>query len=132
MSSGSQDEFTGLEFNIFDMLGLTPNESAKSFAEIWYQVFLWALFTSIFVHAIAAIMAFLRLRKHKYGRWMSVIIIVMGVLSPLTGGIITSATIAGFYRGSDFEMKPFFAFIWGLGQTVVVLVISFSRILATL
>jgi uncharacterized membrane protein (DUF441 family) len=51
---------------------------------------LWALFTSIFVHAIAAIMAFLRLRKHKYGRWMSVIIIGMGVLSPLTGGVITS------------------------------------------
>lgn len=132
MSSEPENEFTGPAFDIFDMLGLTPNESAKSFAEIWYQVFLWALFTSIIVHAIAAIVAFLQLRKHKYGRWVSVIIIVMGVLSPLTGGVITSATIAGFYRGSDFEMKPFFAICWGLGQTVVVVVISFSRILATL
>ncbi|XP_052059657.1 transmembrane protein 170B-like [Mytilus californianus] len=131
MSSGSQDEFT-TPFNIFDMLGLTPGESAKSFAEIWYQVFLWALFTSIFVHAIAAILAFIRLRKHKIGRWMSLVIIVMGVLCPLTGGVITSATIAGFYRGSDFEMKPFIALLWGLGQTVVVIVVSFSRILATL
>lgn len=58
--------------------------------EIWYQVFLWALFTSIFVHAIAAILAFVRLRKHKIGRWMSLVIIVMGVLCPLTGGVITS------------------------------------------
>lgn len=31
MSSGPQDEFTP-PFNIFDMLGLTPGESAKTFA----------------------------------------------------------------------------------------------------
>jgi hypothetical protein len=36
--------------------------------EMWYQVFLWALFSSIFVHVIAAAIAFATLRKHKFGK----------------------------------------------------------------
>ena len=42
------------------------------FSEMWYQVFLWALFSSIAVHVIAAAIAFGTLRKHKFGKWVSV------------------------------------------------------------
>ena len=45
---------------------------------------------------------------------------------------VSGAAIAGVYRASDFIMMPFYALVWGVGQTVVVVVISFSRILATL
>ncbi|XP_012537942.1 transmembrane protein 170A isoform X4 [Monomorium pharaonis] len=38
-----------------------------SFAEMWYQIFLWALFSSIFVHTIAGAICFATLRQHKYG-----------------------------------------------------------------
>jgi hypothetical protein len=37
-------------------------------SEMWYQIFLWALFSSIFVHVIAAAIAFATLRKHKFGK----------------------------------------------------------------
>ncbi|GFS23913.1 transmembrane protein 170A-like [Elysia marginata] len=99
---------------------------------MWYQVFLWALFSSLFVHIVAALIAFLRLRKHHIGRWIPLAILTMGVLSPLTGGVVSSAAIAGVFRASDFVMWPFYALMWGVGQTFVVIVISFSRILATL
>jgi hypothetical protein len=36
--------------------------------EMWYQVFLWALFSSIFVHVIVAAIAFATLRKHEFGK----------------------------------------------------------------
>ena len=35
---------------------------------MWYNVFLWAMFSSIFIHSVAAIIAFLVLRKHAVGR----------------------------------------------------------------
>ena len=60
------------------------------FTEIFYNIFLWTLFSCVLVHIFAAAIAFCRLRQHKIGRWMPLLIIVMGFLSPLTGGAISS------------------------------------------
>lgn len=118
--------------SIINVIGLKSSNKLNGFLEIWYQVFLWALFSSMFVHVIAALIALCRLRKHKIGRWIPVLIFGMGVLSPCTLGAVTSAAIAGFYRASDVEMMPFYALLWGLGQTIISMVFSFTRILATL
>ncbi|XP_069111987.1 transmembrane protein 170B-like isoform X2 [Argopecten irradians] len=118
--------------SIINVFGLTSSDTLNGFAEMWYQVFLWALFSSIFAHVVAALIAFCRLRKHRYGRWIPAVMLSMGVLSPLTGGVITSAAIAGFYRGSDFVMKPFYALCWGAAQTMFMVFVSFTRILSTL
>jgi hypothetical protein len=114
------------------IVGVSPRDPIKGFAEMLYQTFLWALFSSILVHVVAAAIAFGRLRKHKIGRFTPVAIIAMGFLWPITGGAITSAAIAGVYRASGFEMAPMYALAWGVGQTIVVIFISFTRILATL
>ncbi|XP_013383571.1 transmembrane protein 170A-like [Lingula anatina] len=129
----SSDDFEVNEVDsIENVIGLTPGDPLDGFVEIWYQVFLWALFSSIFVHLIGAAIAFGRLRKHKLGRFTPALILLMGVLGPLTGGVITSAAVAGVYRTSGFEMKPLYALVWGVAQTVIVIFISFTRILATL
>ncbi|WAR13183.1 T170A-like protein [Mya arenaria] len=118
--------------SIINVIGLKPSDPVKSFGGIWYQVFLWALFSSMFVHIIATVIAFCRLRKHKMGRWIPVAIFVVGVVSPVTLGVVSSAAIAFFYRASDVEMAPFYALLWGLGQTIIGIIFSFTRILATL
>ncbi|ELU14341.1 hypothetical protein CAPTEDRAFT_106761 [Capitella teleta] len=118
--------------SIENVIGLSPRDPLNGFAEMWYQVFLWALFSSILVHFVAAAIAFGRLRKHKLGRFIPAIVLVMGLFSPLTGGVVTSAAIAAVYRASGFEMAPLYALVWGVGQTIVVIFISFTRILATL
>ncbi|KAL4234795.1 hypothetical protein ACF0H5_006437 [Mactra antiquata] len=118
--------------SLINVIGLKPSDPLDGFGEIWYQVFLWALFSSLFVHIIAALIAFCKLRKHRIGRWIPLGIITMGVISPITLGSVSSAAIAGFYRASDVEMMPFYALLWGLGQTMIALVFSFTRILATL
>ena len=121
-------EFESIE----KIIGFSPRDPLNGFAEMWYRIFLWALFSSILVHFVAAAIAFSRLRRHKIGRFVPAIIFVMGLLSPLTGGVVTSVAIAGVYRASGFEMAPLYAFVWGVGQTIVVIFISFTRILATL
>ncbi|KAH9509480.1 hypothetical protein Btru_045997 [Bulinus truncatus] len=103
-----------------------------SFVEMWYQIFLWALFSSLFVHVVATLIAFLRLRKHPIGRWIPLAILAMGFLSPLTGGVISSAAIAGVIRASGITIVHYHALVFGVGHTFLVVVVSFVRILATL
>ncbi|XP_072278995.1 transmembrane protein 170A [Pyxicephalus adspersus] len=103
-----------------------------SFPEMWYGVFLWALVSSLFFHIPAGLLALFTLRHHKYGRFMSVGILLMGIVGPISAGILTSAAIAGVYKAAAKEMIPFEALVLGVGQTFCVLIVSFLRILATL
>ncbi|XP_043351296.1 transmembrane protein 170A isoform X3 [Dermochelys coriacea] len=107
-------------------------EGAQSLKKMWYGVFLWALVSSLFFHIPAGLLALFTLRHHKYGRFMSVSILLMGIVGPISAGILTSAAIAGVYRAAAKQMIPFEALTLGVGQTFCVMVISFSRILATL
>ncbi|NXA41603.1 T170A protein, partial [Eudromia elegans] len=109
-----------------------PYGAACRPAEMWYGVFLWALVSSLSFHLPAALLALFTLRRHKYGRVMSLSLLLMGVVGPITAGILTSAAIAGVYRAAGKKMIPFEALILGVGQTFCVVVVSFLRILATL
>ena len=56
-----------------DDLGKVPDMVATegpltSGIDIWYEVFVWALFSSLFIYSLAAAGAFFTLRKHKFGR----------------------------------------------------------------
>lgn len=104
----------------------------KTFGEMWYHIFIWSLYSSVFVHTCAAFIAFVTLRKHKFGRFFSILILVFGVVSPATSGIVSSAAIAFVHSASSLQMTPVYALIWGIGQTVLSACIGYTRILATL
>lgn len=119
--------------SVWNILGLSPTKvPMDSFGAMWYHVFVWGLFSSLFVHLLAASVAVLALRKHGLGRWLPILILAMGIIAPLTGGVITSAVIAYVYKASNFVMDPKYALIWGTGQTALAVVMSYTRILATL
>lgn len=122
---------TDLE-RIVDVLNLADNTPLVTFAEMWYQVFLWALFSSVLVHTIAAVIAFTTLRKHHFGKFFPIIILVMGTFAPLSSGVVSSAAIAFVYRASSLQMDPLYALFWGVGQTILAAAVGFTRILATL
>uniref|UniRef100_A0A8V0Y9R4 Transmembrane protein 170B n=1 Tax=Gallus gallus TaxID=9031 RepID=A0A8V0Y9R4_CHICK len=103
-----------------------------SSTEMWYWVFLWALFSSLFVHGAVGVLMFVMLQRHRQGRLISVIVVSIGFLGSVTGAMITSAAVAGIYRVAGKNMAPLEALVFGVGQTVLTLIISFSRILATL
>ncbi|XP_075433154.1 transmembrane protein 170A isoform X2 [Ascaphus truei] len=114
------------EIMLHNLLGI------PSSVEMWYGVFLWAVVSSLFFHIPAGLLGLFTLRHHKYGRFMSVGILLMGIVGPISAGILTSAAIAGVYRAAAKEMIPFEALLLGVGQTFCVLIVSFLRILATL
>lgn len=114
------------------VLSLQQSDALDSFPKMWYHVFLWALFSSILVHTVAALIAFLTLRKHKFGKYFPIAILLMGVLTPAVTGIVSSAAIAFVYRASSYPMNPLIALFWGCGQTFIMGCMGFTRILATL
>uniref|UniRef100_A0A3Q2Y0B0 Transmembrane protein 170B n=1 Tax=Hippocampus comes TaxID=109280 RepID=A0A3Q2Y0B0_HIPCM len=101
-------------------------------SEMWYWVFLWCLFSSLFVHGVVGLLMFIMLQRHKRGRLITVVLVSVGFLASLSGGVITSAAIAGVYRVAGKDMAPLEALLLGVGQTSLSVIISFSRILATL
>uniref|UniRef100_H0VE19 Transmembrane protein 170B n=1 Tax=Cavia porcellus TaxID=10141 RepID=H0VE19_CAVPO len=107
-------------------------QACATVPEMWYWIFLWALFSSLFVHGAAGVLMFVMLQRHRHGRVISVIAVSIGFLASVTGAMITSAAVAGIYRVAGKNMAPLEALVWGVGQTVLTLIISFSRILATL
>ncbi|XP_069769491.1 transmembrane protein 170B [Narcine bancroftii] len=121
-----------INLTVQQVLSLWAHGTLQHFTEMWYWVFLWALFSSLFLHGAVGLLMFIMLQRHKQGRVVSVIAIVVGFLASITGGMITSAAVAGVYRVAGKTMAPLEALVFGAGQTVLTVVISFSRILATL
>ncbi|ODN04046.1 Transmembrane protein [Orchesella cincta] len=122
--------FTG--FDITSIISFSQSDQLKTFSDMWYRVFLWAFLSSIIVHVIGALIAFGTLRKHRVGRFFPLLVLLMGIVNPGTTGLITSAVIAFIYKASILQMTPFYAFVYGVGQTGVAAAFSFTRILATL
>ena len=48
----------------------TAPEPLATGKEIWYEVFVWCFFSSVTLYSMAAGVAFLTLRKHKFGRYL--------------------------------------------------------------
>ncbi|XP_010871833.2 transmembrane protein 170B [Esox lucius] len=104
----------------------------QHFTEMWYWVFLWCLFSSLFVHGAVGLLMLVMLQRHRRGRVITLVLVSVGFLASLAGGVITSAAVAGVYRVAGKDMAPLQALVFGVGQTTLSVIISFSRILATL
>ncbi|XP_053469316.1 transmembrane protein 170B [Ictalurus furcatus] len=104
----------------------------QHFTEMWYWVFLWCLFSSLFVHGAVGLLMCVMLQRHKRGRLITLVLISAGFLASVIGGVLTSAVVAWVYRVAGKDMAPLEALVFGVGQTTLAILISFSRILATL
>lgn len=104
----------------------------QHFTEMWYWVFLWTLFSSLFVHGAVGLLMLVMLQRHKRGRLITLVLVSVGFLASLSGAVITSAAVAGVYRVAGKDMAPLEALVFGAGQTTLSIIISFSRVLATL
>ena len=116
----------------FSVLGVSASDPLNTFAEIWFHLYMWTLFSSIFVHIGAGLASVALLWKHPKARCVTPVFLLSGLLTPVLYGAVSSAAIAFVYRASAYPLEPFYALILGVSQTVLGLGIAFSRILATL
>ena len=88
------------------------------------------LASSLMVHLCAVITSLCGLYKHKYARFYSILLVINGLLVPLTVGLLTSGmflgvtqllkiflvAIGGVYQIVHWQMEPWMALLWGVGQ----------------
>jgi len=70
--------------------------------------------------------------KYKYNVCFTLSILVHGLVFPLTLGAATSAAFAWASYHTTLVLPPFYAFVFGVGQTVVYMFVAFTKVLATL
>lgn len=46
----------------------SSDQNLESFSELWQGIFLWGFFFIFLIHIVSAFIAFVMLRRHKYGR----------------------------------------------------------------
>ncbi|XP_025902818.1 transmembrane protein 170B isoform X2 [Nothoprocta perdicaria] len=87
----------------------------RHLTEMWYWVFLWALFSSLFVHGAVGVLMFVMLQRHRQGRLISVIMVSIGFLGSVTGAMITndrsfklSGLLGSFYQHVENQENPLF------------------------
>lgn len=80
----------------------------------------------MFIHSM------LYLNLNSIHRFYSIIILLMGVVTPLTTGAVTSAVVSFVYENSGLVMARWHVALWGVGQTFCGACFGFTRILAVL
>lgn len=107
--------------------------AAEHLRRLWYQMFLSSLISSIILHAIGSAVLFIRLRKHMYTKWLIIVIILAGIVTPLILGNINNILIASILVFSGrYDLPLYAAILIGLCQTIFVVTIGFLKILQTL
>ncbi|KAL7012140.1 hypothetical protein ACKWTF_014655 [Chironomus riparius] len=117
--------------SIRDVIRFTQTKSLKDFLPIWWHIFLWHCVSSIVICGICGTICFYLLRRHKFGRFFSILIVIWGVLSPIVPGVISSIFIA-WIQSVSVAISPLVAFFWGCGLTLLGIFLGVTRILATL
>merc|ERR1711973_364754 len=108
------------------------NDSLEGPLEMIWWIGIWVLFSSIMLHLFAVVISIIGLYKHSQARWYSLVLLINGLIFPLTVGLLTSSVISGVYHSVGWRMNPIIAFLWGVGQTLILLTVSMCRLLCTL
>ncbi|MFH4983026.1 hypothetical protein AB6A40_009735 [Gnathostoma spinigerum] len=120
-----------VDFSLWKVLTLRHHEMTQ-FWEMWLGITAWMAVSYITIHLTAALVAMIMLRKHS---WMVMIVLPMiavAFIYPATIGALTSASIALTFSSADKAINSTACMILGCSQTLFIVVLSFSRILATL
>ncbi|KAK6105545.1 T-cell receptor beta chain ANA 11, putative [Brugia malayi] len=122
---------TTSNYSLWKVLTLS-GEDISSFWEMFLGITLWMVISYAFVYIIVALISMIMLRNHPWMFIYAASIFGMAILGPATVGALTSASIALMFTSADKAISCWHCMVLGSAQTLAVVIISFSRILATL
>ncbi|TKR92780.1 hypothetical protein L596_007360 [Steinernema carpocapsae] len=118
-------------YSLWSVLTLS-GDKMNVFWEIWLSILIWMLISYTFVHLMAGVLSLIMLRRHSWMPFLTMPFLVMFLVGPVTLGAITSATIALTYTTASSVIACWLCAVYGVTQTIAVLLVSFSHLLATL
>ncbi|VDD93139.1 unnamed protein product [Enterobius vermicularis] len=119
------------QHSIFSVLTLNA-EFYVSFLDIWLGILLWMSVSYVIVYLTAVAVSCLALRKHPWFPLFSIPLLAMAFIGPATFGAVTSASIALPLAAANKAITSVQCMFLGCIQTLSLIIISFTKILATL
>lgn len=106
-----------------------PNQKLETFPELWRGIFLWGFFSILLIHIVSAIIAFLMLRRHKYGRFSAACVLLFGMCTAFVMCAATSAAVGFVLYQAKITLQPIQAMMCGIAQTALLILFSFSKVI---
>ncbi|VDO18649.1 unnamed protein product [Heligmosomoides polygyrus] len=100
--------------------------------EIATSIFVWMAISYTVLYLSAAFIALMMMRRHPYVVLFVIPLLAMCVIGPVTVGVTTSLVLAYTLSASDKEISPWHCMVLGVFQSVMLVIVSFSRLLGTL
>ncbi|KAI6183127.1 hypothetical protein M3Y97_00455200 [Aphelenchoides bicaudatus] len=107
-------------------------KNVKGFWHMWTAIFCWMAVSYMIAHLVAFLVSLFKLRHHPWVLYLSFPFLVMIFLGPATLGALTSASIALTFATAQKSITATHCMIIGCFQTLIIVLTSFFRILATL
>ncbi|CAL4176449.1 unnamed protein product [Meganyctiphanes norvegica] len=114
------------------LLELEEELELNKFTDLFNYIFLWAFFSIAAFHMVAGIISFAMLRKHKYGKFTTVCILLYGILTSVAMCSLTSAAISFVLHEAKITLLPIHAMVCGISQFGLFMLFSFLRPMPTL
>ncbi|KJH46682.1 hypothetical protein DICVIV_07246 [Dictyocaulus viviparus] len=122
---------TDRSYSLFGAFALSGSYMTD-WLEISASILLWMAISNTILYLGAALIALLMMRRHPYVVLFVIPLIAMCVIGPVTVGVTTSLALAFVLSSSDKEISPWHCMILGVFQSIVLIIVSFSRLLGTL
>ncbi|XGW21080.1 hypothetical protein V3C99_004218 [Haemonchus contortus] len=100
--------------------------------EIATSIFVWMAISYTVLYLSASFVALMMMRRHPYVVLFVIPLLAMCVIGPVTVGVATSLVLAYTLSASDKEISPWHCMVLGVFQSIMLVIVSFSRLLGTL
>ncbi|PAV67693.1 hypothetical protein WR25_04212 [Diploscapter pachys] len=110
----------------------TFEESSYGWFNISLAIFTWMALSYVMVYLCASLVCLVMTRKHPYSILLVLALLSMCLIGPLALGLTTSMILGFALSSTESPVSQWVTFLLGAIQTLLVILVSFSRILATL
>ncbi|CAI5439099.1 unnamed protein product [Caenorhabditis angaria] len=123
--------FTKSNFTLSGVL-LLNGDQMSAWSEISLATFIWMALPFLFYGACSSLIALFTLRKHPYIIFVLLPFFITTILIPLSFGAPTSMILAYAVSSTDLSVSPAVCMVFGFLQTVIIFIVSTTRLHATL
>ena len=101
--------------------------------DYWYYLTLWSLVLTTIIYLLASLRAYFVFKSSsRFSFAIPILFTAVGALTGLVAGSIVGLSLSLLYQAGGFKMTTWIAMLWGVLQTLILILSSYSTITSLL
>ncbi|EFA84048.1 transmembrane protein [Heterostelium album PN500] len=96
------------------------------YGDIWLAITFWCTVSCTLTYLLSGFIASIILRRSKLSPFIPIFTAVFGVAIGISFGGISATIIAAIYRSASFLLEWYFGVAWGVGLTILHVILAFT------